>query len=205
MKQQKPSYMEDSRRVAWAEYLAMEAIADEHDRLEYSHGVVLAQGEPSQDHETIVSNLTLLLGPAIRARGCRFWMKQNLKRPGEFSHDPDFLVSCSADDLGPGDHRKRGLIYHPTLVIEVLSPSTRAFDLDDKVANYATYASLLEYTVIDTTRQRVIRFHRQDGADEFRVQHVTDVFHCPPFSPPDGIPVFHLYDGTFVPQIDIVR
>jgi hypothetical protein len=78
----------------------MEAIADGRDRLEYSHGVVLAQGEPSQDHETIVSNLTLLLGPAIRAGGCRFWMKQNLKRPGDFSHDPDFLVSCSAEDLG---------------------------------------------------------------------------------------------------------
>jgi len=30
--------VEDSRRVTWAEYLAMEAIADERERLEYSHG-----------------------------------------------------------------------------------------------------------------------------------------------------------------------
>jgi Uma2 family endonuclease len=183
----------------------MEAIADERERLEYSHGVVLAQGEPSQDHETIVSNLTLLIGPTIRLGGCRFWMKQNLKRPGSFSHDPDFLVSCSADDLGPGDHRKRGLIRHPALVIEVLSSSTRAFDLDDKVANYATYESLLEYIIIDTLRQRVIRYHRELGTEEFRVQHITDVIHCRPFSPASGIAVADLYDGTFEPQIDVVR
>jgi Uma2 family endonuclease len=132
-------------------------------------------------------------------------MKQNLKRAGEFFHDPDFLVSCSVDDLGRGEHRKRGLIHHPAFVIEVLSPSTRAFDLDDKVANYATYSSLLEYVVIDTVRQRVIRYHRQHGTDEFRVQHVTDVVHCPPFSPPDGIPIADLHDGTFVSHIDIVR
>jgi len=183
----------------------MEAIAGERDRLEYSHGVVLAQGEPSQDHETIVSNLTLLLGPTIRAGGCRFWMEQNLKRAGQFSHDPDFLVSCSAEDLGPGDHRKRGLIEHPAFVVEVLSPSTRAFDLDDKVANYATYESLLEYIVIDTARQRVVRYHRQDGTEEFRVQHATDLIACPRFSPSGEIRVSDLYDGTFVPQIDVIR
>jgi Uma2 family endonuclease len=87
----------------------------------------------------------------------------------------------------------------------VLFASTRAFDLDDKVANYATYESLLEYILIDTLRQRVIRYHRGHGSDEFRVQHVTDVMHCPPFSPATGIAVADLYDGTFVPQLDVVR
>jgi Uma2 family endonuclease len=183
----------------------MEAIADDRDRLEYSYGVVLAQREPSQDHETIISNLTLLLGPWIRRHGCRFWMKQNLRQVARFSHDPDFLVSCSPEDLGPGDHRKRGLIRHPALIVEVLSPSTRAFDLDDKVANYGAYESLLEYVIIDTLRQRVIRYHRRHGTDEFRVQHVSDVMHCPPFSPENGIAVADLYDGTFVPQIEVVQ
>jgi Uma2 family endonuclease len=191
----------EEKRVSWAEYLALEGVTDDDRRLDYSHGVVLAQGAPSQDHETIVSNLTLLLGPAIRARGCRFYMKQTVRRAGEFSHDPDFLVSCAAADLGPGEHRKRGRIEHPAFIVEVLSPSTRAFDLDDKVTNYSTYSSLLHYVIVDTARQRVTHFHRDAGDEEFRRLVVRDRLVCGGFTPPGGVLLSELYDGTYVPAL----
>lgn len=193
------------KRVSWSEYLVLEGLAAESERIDYSHGVVLAQGAPSQDHETIVANLTLLLGPAIRARGCRFYMKQTVRRSGEFSHDPDFLVSCAASDLGPGEHRKRGLIEHPALIVEVLSPSTRSFDLDDKVTNYGTYASLMHYVIIDTLRQRVTHFHRDAGEDEFRRHVVGERLVCDGFTPPAGISLADVYDGTYVPKLTSVR
>jgi Uma2 family endonuclease len=194
----------EEKRVSWSEYLALEGLTDDDRRLDYSYGIVVAQGAPSQDHETIVANLTLLLGPTIRSRGCRFYMKQTLRRPGEFSHDPDFLVSCAPADLGPGEHRKRGRIEFPALIVEVLSPSTRAFDLDDKVTNYATYPSLLHYVIIDTARWRVTYFHRAAGEEEFRRQVVHDRLVCDGFTPPGGVPVGELYDGTYVPVLTVL-
>lgn len=68
MGDKKPSHVEDSRRVTWTEYLAMEALVDDRERLEFSHRAVLAPGEPSQDHETIISDITPLLGPRSPVR-----------------------------------------------------------------------------------------------------------------------------------------
>ena len=44
------------KRVSWSEYLALEGMPDDDRRLDYSFGVVVAQGAPSQDHETIVAS-----------------------------------------------------------------------------------------------------------------------------------------------------
>jgi len=77
---------------------------------------------------------------------------------------PDVMVTCSSADLG--DRLiKRG----PLLVVEVLSPSTAAFDRGDKFADYRQLPDLREYLLVDVVRQRCELYRK--GADGLWVLH----------------------------------
>ncbi len=69
------------------------------------------------------------------------------------------MVSCDSQD-----HAASQFIEHPTLIVEVLSDSTAAFDRGDKFAAYRTLPSLQEYVLVDIPSRRVETFRRtQDG------------------------------------------
>ena len=63
---------------------------------------------------------------------------------------PDVMVSCD-----PGDHAASQFIANPTLIVEVLSESTAAFDRGEKFAAYRTLPSLQEYVLVDIPSRRV--------------------------------------------------
>ena len=67
----------------------------------------------------------------------------------------------------------------PTLVIEVLSPSTQAYDRSQKFALYRRLDSLQEYILVDPETRRIDGFRR--GADGLWVLHdmsQDDVMDC---------------------------
>jgi Uma2 family endonuclease len=66
---------------------------------------------------------------------------------------PDVFVTCDRDDL------RTDLIFRaPTVVIEVLSPATQAYDRSKKFALYRRVASLKEYVLVDPDTRRVESF-----------------------------------------------
>ncbi|WP_420485329.1 Uma2 family endonuclease [Iningainema tapete] len=65
-------------------------------------------------------------------------------------HYPDVMVSCD-----PRDQRARKVIYHPCLIVEVLSPSTEAFDLGKKFRHYRRIDTLKEYVLIEADKMNV--------------------------------------------------
>ena len=77
---------------------------------------------------------------------------------------PDVLVTCDA-----ADHANRLIKSHPTLLVEVLSPSTAAYDRGGKFASYRLLDALQEYMVIDIDSRRT-DIHRK-GADGLWVLH----------------------------------
>jgi Uma2 family endonuclease len=74
--------------------------------------------------------------------------------------EPDALVYC-----GPEVPRWMLEVSNPLIVAEVLSPSTRNFDMGDKRRGYFTLASLHHYLIVDPDRALLIHHRRGSGAE----------------------------------------
>jgi Uma2 family endonuclease len=139
------------------EYLQMEAQSPV--KHEYIDGQIYAMAGASDPHVTIAGNLFALLRSHVRGSGCRVYisdMKARIKTLNRFYY-PDVLVTCDPRDLETPTYKR-----FPTLIVEVLSDSTEAFDRGDKFADYQTLESLREYVLINTKRQRLEGFRRND-------------------------------------------
>ncbi|URR36400.1 Uma2 family endonuclease [Thermosynechococcus sp. HN-54] len=124
---------------------------------EYINGQVYAMAGASDAHVTLALNLATLLRPTLRQRGCRLYisdMKVRLEQRNCFYY-PDLLVTCD-----PRDQQAPLYKSFPCLVIEVLSPSTEAFDRGDKFLDYQSLETLKEYVLVNTRQQRLETFHR---------------------------------------------
>ena len=81
-------------------------------------------------------------------------MKVGVETANTFFY-PDVMVTCDARDR-ESEYDK----HYPCLVVEILSPSTEAFDRGKKFAVYRELASLQEYVLIDSQRRAVDGFRR---------------------------------------------
>lgn len=140
-----------------AQYLQMEEQSIV--KHEYVDGQILAMAGASDAHVTIAGNLFTLLRSHVRGSGCRVYisdMKARIESLNRFYY-PDVMVTCA-----PDDHQTSTYKRFATLIVEVLSESTEAFDRGDKFADYQEIASLREYVLISTKRQRVDCFRRNE-------------------------------------------
>lgn len=126
---------------------------------EYIDGHVYAMAGASDAHVTITLNLGALLRNHLRGGACRVYvsdMKVQVNDTGRYFY-PDVLVTCDSRDRTP---EAREVKKYPTLVVEVLSPSTEAFDRGRKFSYYRQIETLQEYVLIDPSRQSVESFRR---------------------------------------------
>jgi Uma2 family endonuclease len=142
-------------RLSPQEYLDWEATQDiKH---EYLDGEVFAMTGGTIAHNLISGNFYALLKSHLRGKGCRVFIadvKVQVSERGAYFY-PDVMVSC--------DERDRpavNLIQHPCLIVEVLSPTTEAFDRGEKFRRYRQLSTLQEYVLIDATQISVDRFRR---------------------------------------------
>jgi Uma2 family endonuclease len=144
------------------EYLAAERLSET--RSEYFDGGVCPMTGGTVSHNRITVNLILELGTQLRSADCRVHatdLKLALPGSGKFFY-PDVLVVCG--DLQIYDERK-DIITNPDLVIEVLSPSTEAFDRGAKRLAYMTLESLKEYLLVAQDSPLVEQYVRnEDGS-----------------------------------------
>ncbi|NMG11478.1 Uma2 family endonuclease [Brasilonema sp. UFV-L1] len=154
------------------EYLQMEEHSDIKD--EYIDGYIYAMAGALDSHVTIAGNLFALLRNHVRGSGCRVYiadMKARIESLNRYYY-PDVMVTCDERDQETAAYKR-----FPCLIVEVLSNSeaarcggslrcsdcrTEAFDRGDKFADYQTLESLKEYVLINTKRQRVECFRRND-------------------------------------------
>ena len=126
---------------------------------EYIDGQVYAMAGASDPHVTIAGNLFALLRSHVRGSGCRVYisdMKARIESLNRFYY-PDVMVTCDPKDQETVTYKR-----FPTLIVEVLSDSTEAFDRGDKFVDYQEIESLREYVLISTKRQRVDCFRRNE-------------------------------------------
>lgn len=106
----------------------------------------------TDNHDRIAFNLLKEIDNHLgESSACRFHsgtVKVNYLN--EFYYYPDAFVTCD-----PRDRADRDVKRYPKLIVEVLSPSTQAFDRDQKYEDYQRLESLEEYVLISQERQRV--------------------------------------------------
>lgn len=147
----------DYKYVSPEDYLAAERIAK--DKHEYIRGQIYAVAGASKAHSIIIINLATLLRSHLRGSGCIPYttdMKVRLEIANSYFY-PDLVVTC---DLRDNQSFSEDFIHYPRLVVEVLSPTTAAFDRGDKFADYRSIETLEEYVIISQERISVDCFRR---------------------------------------------
>lgn len=141
-------------------YLAWEdQQAEKH---EYIRGEAFAMVGARREHVVVALNLATAFKQRLRGGPCQAYfsdLKLRVEGADAFFY-PDVMVSCD-----PRDHAASQFVAHPTLIVEVLSESTAAFDRGDKFAAYRTLPSLQEYVLVDIAARRVEVFRRTADQD----------------------------------------
>ena len=126
------------------DYLAAEELSPM--RHEYRDGEVFAMTGGTRNHHAISTNFLMAIAPRLRGSGCRAFvegMKTRVEASNAFYY-PDVVVTCDDRDR-PNDEQ---YINHPTLIVEVLSPSTERYDRTEKFADNRANPSLCEYILV---------------------------------------------------------
>src|SRR6266581_5447191 len=160
----------DHRLFTIDEYLALER--SEEERHEYLDGGVYAMAGESPDHGRICMNLAASLSTQLHGTPCEAFSKGTkvrcgpLPRPGGsreglFAY-PDLVVVCGALQF---HDQARDVLLNPTVIVEVLSPSTEAFDRGEKFRRYRAWLpTLTDYVLVAQDRPVIDHYHREDDA-----------------------------------------
>jgi Uma2 family endonuclease len=147
-----------SDRMTVEEYLEFEE--NSPIKHEYIDGEIFAMSGPRLGHGAIVTNLAAAVHFHLRGGTCRAFASEIRARleaeQKNIFYYPDLMVVCGNLDMD-ADH-----VIHPRLVVEVLSPSTRRIDKNEKTMNYRCIASLEEYVLVEQKRPEVIIQRRSD-------------------------------------------
>jgi Uma2 family endonuclease len=146
--------------------------AQQLERHEYFDGEVYAMAGGKLAHGRIGLNIGAILRSHVRGKGCTTFnsdCKVGITTDGPFTY-PDVSVSC--DDR---DRTAQNFIQHPCLIVEVLSPSTEAYDRGGKFKLYRQLESLQEYVLVSSEAESVEVFRRNpSGSWEFMAYGVGE-------------------------------
>jgi Uma2 family endonuclease len=154
-------------KISLEAYLAWEEA--QPDRNEFYRGEVFAMVGARRVHGRVVSNLARRVAEALDGTPCQvFHEGMKLQIADDTVLYPDLFVTCDKADLAT-DHIFRA----PTLVVEVLSPGTQAYDRSQKFALYRRIPSLQEYLLVDPDTRRVEAF-RRNAEDQWVLNDMSD-------------------------------
>ena len=138
-------------------YLAWEN--EQPEKHEFHRGEVFAMVGARRAHGRVVGNIARHLGNQLAGSPCQVFIEGMKVQIGDDTVlYPDVFVTCDRADLAT-----EMIFRAPTLIVEVLSPSTQAYDRSQKFALYRRIAALQEYILVDPDTRRVEAFRR--GAD----------------------------------------
>ena len=147
-----------------ADYLRWEA--EQPERHEFLDGEVFAMAGAEDRHVTVGGNLYIALRQHLSGGPCRTYMSDmrlHVAAANSYFY-PDILVTCSAIDAASSMVKSE-----PKLIIEVLSPSTAAYDRGLKFSHYRQLPSLEEYVLIDLATRTTDSYRK--GVDGLWVLH----------------------------------
>ena len=145
-------------RLTPEDYLAIERSAEF--KSEYFDGEIFAMAGASRAHNSIVLNTGSEIRQHLKNRSCKAYvndMRVKVSPTGLYTY-PDVVVVCGKEQF---EDTHLDTLLNPTLIIEVLSDSTEAYDRGRKFEHYRHLDSLVEYVLIAQQRPHVESFRRQ--------------------------------------------
>jgi Uma2 family endonuclease len=147
---------------------------ERNQRYEYHDGEVFAMAGGDPKHGAIASNLIRLLGNALLGKGCRVFnsdVKVYIIALNKSLY-PDLSVVCGLVERSDKDARA---VSNPTLLVEVLSESTRNYDSREKFMYYSQIPTLKEYVLVEQDQPLVQVFFRGDSGKKWQMEWFSGV------------------------------
>jgi Uma2 family endonuclease len=147
------------RQLSFEDWLAIERAAEDQ-RSEFVAGEVFAMTGATEQHNLIVANVVAGLHAQLKGKPCRVYpsdLKVRIEADDVGTY-PDAMVICG--ERAFHDDR-RDVVTNPTLIVEVLSDSSEAYDRGDKFAHYRKLPSLKAYLLLSQNRMQAELFVRQ--------------------------------------------
>jgi Uma2 family endonuclease len=143
-----------------AEFLIWEEAQTEHHM--FVRGEVFAMSGGTAEHNEATLNTAVALKQHLKCTSCKVFVQDmRLRAKAADYYYPDVLVTCVAADI---NDPKRSTLTGAKVIIEVISPSTTAFDRGDEFADYRTLEALEEYVLINPDNKCVDVFRESpDG------------------------------------------
>ncbi len=142
------------------DYLALERAAAA--KSEYYHGEVYAMAGASRTHTLIAANAVSQLVLQLKGRSCTAHTSDLRVRvgTGALYTYPDVVVVCGKAVF---EDRHQDTLLNPIVIVEVLSPSTEAYDRGAEFAFYRKLESLADYVLISQDQPLLEHYARQPG------------------------------------------
>ncbi len=181
-------------RMSVEEYLTLERTNTEiHYEFIDGHVYMLAGG--TADHSIISANIIRELSLALRGSPCRVYTSDMKVRISEQRYVyPDVSVSCDPRDRGSIE-----ALQYPRLIVEVLSPSTEAYDRGKKFSYYRACLTIEEYILVDT-QQQAIDFYRREQETFWKLSPLGSDDQVKIQSLGISFPVTAIYENIMFPE-----
>jgi Uma2 family endonuclease len=182
------------------EYLEIERTSEE--KHEYYAGEIFAMSGASENHNLIVGNLIAAFHSQLRQKPCKTYpsdMRVKTRLSGLYTY-PDVTVVCGTPEF---EDNNFDTLLNPMVIIEVLSPSTEAYDRGKKFTHYRTIQSLQDYILIAQESTRIDHFTLRENEWIFSdanslngvialpsidcTLHLRDVYEKITFDKPEGL------------------
>lgn len=147
MELREPAVAYGKQKFTIEEYLAMEETATV--KHEYYKGKIFAMSGTKMPHNTISGNLFIELGIRLKGKGCRPYNSDtriHIEANTLFTY-PDISIICGEPETLNDDNWN---VLNPTVIIEILSPSTKNYDRGEKFKLYRDISTLKEYILVDS-------------------------------------------------------
>lgn len=151
--------------VSYAEYVALEArSATKHEwldgRIYDMEALGMAGGKP--EHAGLIAAVVAALAVQLRGKRCRVYssdLRVRVQETGLATY-PDVSVVCGKLLVDPEDELAA---VNPVVLVEVLSPTSEAYDRGAKFAHYRRIPALRDYAMVNHRERRIELHHRNEA------------------------------------------
>jgi Uma2 family endonuclease len=146
-------------RLTVNDYLNLER--DSTVKHQFYNGEIYAMAGAHPVHNEIAVNGIVITKGQVGKGKCKVYgSDQRVKTPTGLYTYPDISIVCGKREF---NNDKPPTLLNPTVIIEVLSPTTETFDRGEKFHQYRSIQSLQAYILISSTSQRIEYFARQEN------------------------------------------
>jgi Uma2 family endonuclease len=140
------------------QYLAQERLAEF--KSEYCNGELFAMSGASREHNQISTNIVASLAVQLQDRPCSVYSSDMKVRIAEANKStyPDIVTACEPQRF---EDEHTDVLLNPSVIIEILSDSTEAYDRGLKFFHYQRLDSLREYLLVSQKSCHVEKYERQ--------------------------------------------